>query len=262
MNLDLTLSLSSRKNSGGGSSPAGFDPSTYYTGGDLGFAFIPATLSSMWQDAAGTIAAGDSDPIGRFDDLSGSGWLATQPDNDALRPTLNEAGGLWSADFAGDFLYTASVNLNSQALTVVAATYKVKTSTAYFIDCESAQFYVTAPASSATNYGARADGFGTGRGLTATAPASPSTDVITYRCDGAGDYSELRVNGAVGASSSASHGTSTLASSVLRIGIRANGTKSFSGGMYGVMLINRYITDEEMATLEAEFATLSGVTLP
>ncbi len=50
-------------------------------------------LSTVWQDAAGTIPAGDGDPVGRLDDKSGNGWHFTS--TGAARPTLVQDGAQW-----------------------------------------------------------------------------------------------------------------------------------------------------------------------
>ncbi|HEY8066625.1 MAG TPA: hypothetical protein VIF40_18150 [Methylosinus sp.] len=58
-------------------------------------------LSSLWQDAAGTIpVTADSDPVGRVDDLSGSGNYLYQT-TAASRPTFHTAGGLFWLAYDG-----------------------------------------------------------------------------------------------------------------------------------------------------------------
>ncbi len=72
--------------------------------------YDPSDLSTLFQDAAGTIAvAGDGDPVGRIEDKSGNGFHMTQPLS-ARRAVFRSASGLqWlETDGAGDSYNIAS----------------------------------------------------------------------------------------------------------------------------------------------------------
>jgi len=93
--LEIGLSISSANPSRKGN--AAFDP---LTATPMGLWDI-RVLSSLWQDAAGTIpVTADGDPVGRVDDLSGSGDYLYQT-TAASRPTFHTAAGLFWLAFDG-----------------------------------------------------------------------------------------------------------------------------------------------------------------
>ena len=63
-----------------------FDPATLFAGAAGAF-YDPSDLASMWQDSAGTLPAVVGQPVGRINDKSGNGVHATQI-NAASRPLL------------------------------------------------------------------------------------------------------------------------------------------------------------------------------
>lgn len=99
--------------------PATFESVIYslFANGEQGAAYDPNDLSSMWQDAAGTVpvtAAGQ--PVGRIIDKSGRGNHATQP-TAASRPMLRQSAttGAYYLEFDGsdDFLRTNNIDFTS-----------------------------------------------------------------------------------------------------------------------------------------------------
>ena len=74
-----------------------WSPTSLFASSEAGALYLPGP-DTCFQDAAGTIPAGDGDPIGYVSDLSGNGNHATQSTS-AARPTLRQdAGGTWSAE--------------------------------------------------------------------------------------------------------------------------------------------------------------------
>lgn len=93
---------------------AAFTPAELFRGGVKGVWFDPSDLSTLFQDAAGTIpVTGPDQPVGLILDKSftynGSGKHASQATN-AKRPMLRTDGRLWwlESDGVDDFISTAS----------------------------------------------------------------------------------------------------------------------------------------------------------
>lgn len=87
--------------------------------------FDPSDLSSMFQDAAGTVAAAVGNPVARINDKSGNGRHATQA-NAAKQPVLRQAGSVVWLDFDGvdDFLKTAAFTVNQPDTLAAAALFE------------------------------------------------------------------------------------------------------------------------------------------
>lgn len=91
-------------------SPFRFNPATLFGGGAQGAWYDPSDLSTLFQDAAGTVpVASIGDPVGRISDKSGNGNHATQS-TAASRPLLQQTAGLYHLTFDGanDSLSTAA----------------------------------------------------------------------------------------------------------------------------------------------------------
>lgn len=91
----------------GASRSRAFDPASLFAGGGAGIWIDPADLSTMFQDAGGTVPAAVDAPVGLVRDKSGRGNHAVQPAA-ASRPTLRrDAGGRHALHFDGidDFLH-------------------------------------------------------------------------------------------------------------------------------------------------------------
>lgn len=88
-----------------------FTPKSLFTDGTKGVWFDPSDPSTVFQDAAATIPAGDGDPVGCILDKSGNDYHATQG-TAAARPVLRKTGDVWALEFDGvdDFLTVASMS--------------------------------------------------------------------------------------------------------------------------------------------------------
>lgn len=94
---------------------AGFDPRSLFASGEQGVWYDPSDMSTLFQDAAGTIpvtAAGQ--PVGLMRDKSGRGNHATQA-TATSRPILQTEGGKWYLAFDGvdDGMVTAAINFTA-----------------------------------------------------------------------------------------------------------------------------------------------------
>ena len=81
-----------------------------------GAMYDPSVLSSLFQDAAGTIpVTSDGDPVGRMNDLSGGSYDQIQG-TDAARPVYKTAGGLhWlQGDGAAHWMLCTTLALSNE----------------------------------------------------------------------------------------------------------------------------------------------------
>jgi hypothetical protein len=99
-----------------------FAPLDLFASGESGAFYDPSDMSTLFQDAAGTIpVTGPGDPVGQMLDKSGNGFHASQ-DVSASRPTYQTDGTLHWLEFDGvdDWLATGAMDLthSSQASVV------------------------------------------------------------------------------------------------------------------------------------------------
>lgn len=77
-----------------------YSPETLFNGGRTGFYYAPWDLSTMFQDAAGTIpVTGADQPVGKIISLAGGTDQNLTADADSHRPTLRNSGSLWWLEF-------------------------------------------------------------------------------------------------------------------------------------------------------------------
>jgi hypothetical protein len=76
-------------------------PATIFASGEDGTVLDPTLISSLWQDVTGTIpVTASGDPVALWQDQTGNGNHATQPDP-LKRPVYRDVGGLQYIDTAG-----------------------------------------------------------------------------------------------------------------------------------------------------------------
>jgi len=97
-------------------------PLQLFLAGVLGFWFDPSDLSTLFQDAAGTIpVAADGDPVGLMLDKSGNGNHAIQTIS-GRRPIYRTDGALHWIEFSGVFsFFQVSLNLGNSYTVSVSA---------------------------------------------------------------------------------------------------------------------------------------------
>lgn len=88
-----------------GAVSAAWTPAELFTASQDGFWYDPSDLSTVWQDAAGTVAGAVDSPVGRIDDKSGNGNYGFQ-NTASARPVLRQSGALYYLEFdnTDDFL--------------------------------------------------------------------------------------------------------------------------------------------------------------
>lgn len=239
--------------------------------GEQGFAYDPNDLSTMWQDAAGTIpvtAAGQ--PVGLMKDKSGRNNHAYQTAS-ASRPILqrNATTGVYYLAFDGtdDFLQTNSIDFTatdkvslftgvrklSDATTSVIAEFSANTA------LTTNSFFLVGLVSGALQFNSR--GYGNSTTVNSRGFPAPSSVVISSVGDISGDVSKIRANGGSYAVNVGDQGTGNYGNHPLYIGRRAGSSLPFNGHLYSLIGIGRLTTDSETIALEKAIAKNTGVTL-
>lgn len=95
-----------------GTMPIQFEPELLFAGSGLGAWYDPSDLSTVFQDAAGTIPAEVDGPVGRINDKSGNDLDRTQSD-EAKRPLLKNSGALYWLKYDGvdDFMQAGPIDM-------------------------------------------------------------------------------------------------------------------------------------------------------
>lgn len=254
-------------------SPFRFNPATLFAGGVQGTWYDPSDLSTLFQDAAGTIpvtAAGD--PVGRILDKSGNGNHATQAGT--LRPTFQQSDGLSFLSFDGsnDRLDSVSINLSgTNKLTVCAGVRKLSDAALAHI----AELSDSFNANNGVFWLINGDGTvapgpiwqfaskGTVNRF-ATSPsnyASPISNVLTGLADIGSPFVRLRVNGTQVADSTGGQGTGNFGNYPMYVGARSNGARPFNGRLYGLIVFGAAASDWQIAAAERWMAQRTGISI-
>lgn len=235
--------------------------------GEQGFAYDPNDLTTLYQDAAGTIpvtAAGQ--PVGLMKDKSGRNNHASQTVS-ASRPILqrNATTGAYYLAFDGvdDFLWTNNIDFTAtDKVSLFAGLNIVVTATGCVIEM-------------GTNAAANNGSFGLFKGSTAIQWASRGTtgvlgaqystpvypDVLCAKAAINTPLLTVRRNAILNIDDKRTQGTGNYGNYPLFIGRRAGTTLPFSGHLYSLIGIGRLTTDSETITLEKYIAKNTGATL-
>ncbi len=242
-----------------------------FANGEQGFWYDPNDLSTMYQDAAGTVpVTGAGQPVGLILDKSGRGNHARQTQA-AMRPILqrNATTGAYylALDGADDFLATNSINFTStDKVSLFAGVRKLSDATQQClvelsIGAQNGSFSIWSPPF------ANSKGFAFwSKGTVLNANAyNTDTEAGVYVVTGHGDIlnktAELRVNGVRKVLSNADQGTGNYGNYPLYIGRRNGNAFAFSGHIYSLVGIGRLTTNQEITALEKLIAKNVGVTL-
>lgn len=207
--------------------------------GKQGVWYDPSDKSTLFQDVAGTIpVTKDGDPIGLMKDKSGNGNHATQSVS-AARPLYKTDGVLRWFDIDGmdDWFktnYTPSSNWSSHVALNVKP--EVKASFVFESYQTAANLYIRT-------------------GGAYLSPLDAPTANKTTRTEIVGEYALVTSSTAVG---------DNIGTVPLTIAARHTGTATsfyFSGGIFGLIVINGISSATEITLVEQYLATKSGVTL-
>lgn len=255
-----------------------FSPTSLFASGEAGAFYDVSDLTSMFQDSAGTTAAVVGQPVGRINDKSGRGNHATQATT-SLKPILRSDGTNYYLEFDGadDFLTAPSVNFTAtDKMTVAAGVQKASDAVRGMIaELDAAastagKFTLTGPDFAAQpSFGMVLVGATASTYYQAQTFAAPVKAVVSATLDISGATRaaniQLRVNGAAnatgGGGSNAGLGGGNFGNLVLYIGRRGGTTLPFSGRLYGLVVRGATSNADQIARLEADLASKSGVTL-
>lgn len=230
-----------------------FDISDLFANGEQGVWYDPSDLSTMFQDAAGTIpVTGIEQPVGLILDKSGRGNHARQT-LDTARPVLQQdANGSYYLRFNGldAFLETAPVSFthtgNVMMAAGVTAHHLVTATIGMVVNHNGAavrSFYMAAPTSinavGIAYVGATKAGLVQAAGL-----SSPSTAVLVGTIDLAAPLGEFRRNGVRTGVSTTPTGGGTFSNMPLSVGRQGSIFKRYLNGHLYALIVRGAATSE------------------
>ena len=251
-----------------------------FANNEQGFAYDPNDLTTMFQDAAGTIpVTAVGQPVGLMQDKSGRNNRAFQT-NSASRPILrkNAVTGANYLEFYGsdDFLQISNIDFTmTDKVSLFAGVRKLSDANAgclvggYVSSGSAGVFEITAPRTASNNYGFTVRGSGVASIYSANGYGAPDSYVLScsFMMMGVGIQNQIkpRINGLnpnlVVSSESTTLDVTTFNSLPLYIGRRGGTSLPFNGHIYGLIGIGRLATDSETIALEKAIAKNTGVTL-
>ena len=249
-----------------------------FASGEQGFFYDPNDLTTMFQDAAGTVpVTAVGQPVGLILDKSGRGNHARQTTS-ASRPILrkNATTGAYYLEFDGtdDFLVTSSINFTAtDKISLFAGVRKLSDSArGILFELGSAvgtlpgSFGIEAPRLNTANAYSFVHQGSTSPGTLATSGSlysAPHSAVLVGNGSLSGTLSEsIKVNSITTVGPNTALGANTKYGNYpLYIGRRAGTSLPFNGHIYGLIGIGKLTTDSETTTMEKELAKRVGVTL-
>ena len=244
-----------------------------FANNEQGFFYDPNDLSTMFQDAAGTVpVTGVGQPVGLIRDKSGRNNHAYQ-NTSAARPILRQnavTGANYLAfDGSNDFLRTNNIDFTAtNKVSWFAGMRRLSDAAGEMLLILSPSaantrfFYLYLTPGSTVPYWAAASNLGSTITVNPQMiPPPPRSDVLTMRATGNPSSISLRVNSAQAASSAASQGASNYGNQPLYIGSRAGDLLFLNGHIYGLIGVGKLVSDNETLAIEKELAKRVGVTL-
>ena len=242
-----------------------------FSNGEQGFFYDPNDLSTMYQNAAGTIpVTAARQPVGLIKDKSGRNNHAFQTVS-ASRPILqrNATTGAYYLAFDGvdDFLQAGSVDFTGTGKVSLFTGVRRLSDAGVSIIAEFSansvlntnSFYLVALSNSALQFNSR--GSGNSAPVSSKRFPAPAPVVISSVGDISGKVSKIRANGGGYAVNVGDQGTGNYGNHPLYIGRRGGAALSFNGHIYGLIGIGKLVSDNEIVNIEKELAKRTGVTL-
>ena len=242
-----------------------------FASNEQGFFYDPNDLSTMYQNAAGTIPVTTAgQPVGLIRDKSGRNNHAFQT-NSTSRPILrkNAVTGANYLEFDGsdDFLQTDSIDFTAtDKVSLFAGVRRLSdagVSTIAEFSANSAlntnSFYIVVLSNGAPQFNSR----GSGNSATVSSQRfpAPASVVISSVGDISGKVSKIRANSGGYTVNVGNQGTGNYGNYPLYIGRRGGAGLPFNGHIYGLIGIGKLVSDNEIVNIEKELAKRVGVTL-
>ena len=247
-----------------------YNPVTLFTGGKQGAIYDPSDLTTLWQDAAGTVPVTKSgDPVGLMKDKSGNGNHAKQAVS-AARPTYQTDGILHKLVFDGVddcMIATLSAALSTLGkLTLAVGVNAINTSSAFIIEqgANSSSFnsFNLLKSSGDYTYTGRGNRVAFADDITKVNTSLSRIVAIAEHDLNAGIPSSLTVNNLAKANSvNTTFGSGGFGSASLNIGSRNGGSFFYKGDMYGIVVVGDVTSSANKDALKQYLAAKSGVTL-
>ena len=248
-----------------------------FANNEQGFFYDPNDLSTLYQNAAGTIpVTAVGQPVGLMLDKSGRNNHAYQSVS-ASRPILqrNATTGAYYLAFDGidDFLRTNAINFTAtNKVSLVAGIRKLSDSTDSVV-VETGTNYFT-PTGGFALFSSNSFGLFVGFGVSGVNTfyiklqpgySAPRSLVTSLRLDLSAIDRPTQVKFNIdGARKDIAEGpavTGTFANTPIFIGRRGGTALPFNGHLYGLIGIGKLASDSETAAIEKELAKRTGVTL-
>ena len=241
-----------------------------FANNEQGFFYDPNDLSTMYQDAAGTVPVTDvGQPVGRIRDKSGRNNHAFQT-NSASRPILrqNATTGAYYLEFDGsdDFLQTSNIDFTSTdkvslftgirklSNTQIGIMFELSSS----FNANNGTFGIATPDSTVLKDLTSNSRGTTNSRLSYTGLTAPKSIVASAKLQISTDTNILRLNGAQVASTS-DQGTGNYGNYPLYIGRRGGITLPFTGHIYSLIGVGKLASGDETLAIEKELAKRVGV---
>lgn len=241
-----------------------FNPISLFIGGKQGFLFNPSDLSTLFQDAAGTIpVTASGQPVGKMLDKSGNNNHATQSLS-AARPTYQTNGTLHWLNFDGvdDHLLLIgltpknSVNLfaglsfaNIESPSVILGHYKAGKGA--FLA------YNRGLASGTTGYSV----FTTGETIQPATPVVGARYLFRVVNSAANNLRSAAINGRLLNNYTAYAIGDATTNTTLMIGNSESYAEKMKGSIYSMTFVMSDLSDKDVGSMNEYTAGLSGVVL-
>ena len=250
----------------------GTSPAALFTGSQQGVWYDFSDLSTMFQDAAGTVpVTAPGQPVGRVLDKSGNGNHATQS-TDTLRPIYQiDANGKPGLLFDGvdDFLVTPSIDFSASDKMLVSAGVRKLSDAAAGVVAElswslsgnNGTFFLAAPAAANASFGFASKGTVQKTVSQVIAGnAAPVSKILTGLGDISAPFAGLRINGQLVHSLDTDQGTGNYGNFPLYIGRRGGSSLPFNGFIHQLVVRGGALPSEaELLQLEEWIGIRSGV---
>lgn len=249
---------------------AGFDPAQLFAAGEVGGWWDPSDLTTLFQDAAGTIpVTATGQPVGRVNDKSGRGNHLTQA-TAAARPVYTVAGALRYLVFDGvnDFL-SANLDMSTtDALTMWLGVTKLtdpasshqmqvefsanqgnNAGTFYFNDADTAPQYDFVSRGTALNFAV----------ASATVATGVVTSVLTGQAKISTDLNVMRRNGVQTGSTTGDQGTGNYGNYPFYVGMRGGSQFPANIRVYGLIMRGAATIAADVTAAEQWLAGKAGI---
>jgi hypothetical protein len=236
-------------------------PTALFAAGTTGFLFDPSQISTLFQDAAGTIpVTATNQPVGRINDISGKGNHAVQASASARPLYITDGSKHWlEFDGVNDHLTIPVINWASLQATIGTGLRKNVDTRATVIDGEGApRFTIEAPGPSGTDFAAFLWSSLSVNATVRHVAAAPVSGVLVADFDMSNRKVRMSVNGGTALSATAASGSGTFSAGVVSIGRRTGSAQYLNGRVYGLVGIGRLLTPAETTQITAFLNTKTG----